>query len=64
MPDRQLQCVVVTPEKAVLDAPADVRARLDPWGPLEEPALELMRRVKARFDPTGTCSPGVFVGGI
>ena len=23
MPDRQLQCVVVTPEKAVLDAPAD-----------------------------------------
>ena len=23
MPERQLQCVVVTPEKAVLDAPAD-----------------------------------------
>lgn len=23
MPDRQLQCVVVTPEKAVLDTPAD-----------------------------------------
>jgi F-type H+-transporting ATPase subunit epsilon len=23
MPDKQLQCVVVTPEKAVLDAPAD-----------------------------------------
>ena len=23
MPDRQLQCVVVTPEKAVLDAPSD-----------------------------------------
>ena len=27
-------------------------------------ALELMRRVKARFDPARTCNPGVFVGGI
>jgi FAD/FMN-containing dehydrogenase len=27
-------------------------------------ALELMRRTKARFDPNGVCSPGVFVGGI
>ena len=26
--------------------------------------LDLMRRVKARFDPTGTCNPGVFAGGI
>ncbi|MGH2895509.1 MAG: hypothetical protein ACRDPM_19895 [Solirubrobacteraceae bacterium] len=23
-----------------------------------------MRRVKARFDPTHTCNPGLFVGGI
>jgi hypothetical protein len=50
----------------VLDAPAEVRASLDPWG-LEGrggAALELMRRTKARFDPNGVCSPGVFVGGI
>ena len=27
-------------------------------------AVELMRRVKARFDPARVCNPGVFVGGI
>jgi glycolate oxidase FAD binding subunit len=48
----------------VLDAPPAVRAALDPWDEPEGPALGLMRRVKARFDPTGTCNPGVFVGGI
>jgi hypothetical protein len=48
----------------VLDAPDHVREQLDPWGSLEERALELMRSVKARFDPTRTCNPGVFVGGI
>jgi glycolate oxidase FAD binding subunit len=49
----------------VLDAPEEVRAALDPWHvPESSPALELMRRTKARFDPNGVCSPGVFVGGI
>lgn len=48
----------------VLDAPASVRERLDPWGPAEPGALELMRRVKERFDPDGRCNPGVYVGGI
>jgi glycolate oxidase FAD binding subunit len=48
----------------VLDAPAAVRAQLDPWDRAEDPALVLMRRVKARFDPTATCNPGIFVGGI
>lgn len=47
----------------VLDAPAEVRAKVDPWGEETGP-VELMRRVKARFDPAGVCSPGVFVGGI
>jgi glycolate oxidase FAD binding subunit len=45
----------------VLDAPADVREKVDVWG---EDALPLMRRVKARFDPHNVCNPGIFVGGI
>ena len=49
----------------VLDAPDDVRAEVDPWGvDPRSGAVELMRRTKARFDPNGVCSPGVFAGGI
>jgi glycolate oxidase FAD binding subunit len=46
----------------VLDAPAGVKAGLDVWGPVR--GLDLMRRVKDRFDPTRALSPGRFVGGI
>ena len=46
----------------VLDAPAPVRDAVDVWGPV--PALDLMRRVKERFDPDHRLSPGRFVGGI
>ncbi len=48
----------------VLDAPEAARTEQDPWGALEPPALELMRSVKARFDPGRTCNPGLFVDGI
>jgi glycolate oxidase FAD binding subunit len=48
----------------LLDAPPELRAAADPWGTRNDPALELMRRVKRRFDPAGVCNPGVFVGGI
>lgn len=49
----------------LLDAPSAIREALDPWGPPPSPpALELMRRVKARFDPAYACNPGVFVAGI
>jgi glycolate oxidase FAD binding subunit len=48
----------------MLDAPADVRERIDVWGAGDAGALDLMRRVKARFDPAGACNPGVFLGGI
>jgi glycolate oxidase FAD binding subunit len=48
----------------LLDAPAALRAEPDPWGTVEAPALALMRSVKRRFDPTATCNPGLFVGGI
>ena len=47
----------------LLDAPADVRAALDPWGDRTGP-VGLMRKVKERFDPAGVCAPGLFVGGI
>ena len=46
----------------VLDAPNEVREKVEVWGEAE--AVPLMRRIKARFDPHGVCSPGIFVGGI
>ena len=46
----------------VLDAPAAVKENVDVWGPI--PALDLMRRIKERFDPERLLSPGRFVGGI
>jgi glycolate dehydrogenase FAD-binding subunit len=48
----------------VLDAPVSLRRSIDPWGTREGPALELMRRIKGRFDPAQVCNPGLFVGGI
>lgn len=46
----------------VLEAPPALLRQLDVWGPT--PALEVMRRLKARFDPHATLNPGRFVGGI
>jgi FAD/FMN-containing dehydrogenase len=48
----------------VLDAPSEVRDKVDVWGATDGPDVELMRRLKASFDPAGICNPGVFVGGI
>jgi glycolate oxidase FAD binding subunit len=48
----------------LLDAPEDLRSRVDPWGPVDPAVAELSRRVKERFDPAGICNPGVFAGGI
>jgi FAD/FMN-containing dehydrogenase len=49
----------------LLDAPPGVRDAVDPWGYSQpDAALALMRRVKARFDPSHACNPGVYVGGI
>lgn len=47
----------------VLDAPEAVRSALDIWDQ-SRASVELARRVKARFDSTETCNPGIFVGGI
>lgn len=46
----------------VQDAPLPLLGRLDVWGPI--PALEVMRRLKAQFDPHGILNPGRFAGGI
>jgi glycolate oxidase FAD binding subunit len=46
----------------VLDAPRDLKAAVDVWGPVR--GLELMRRVKDQFDPDHRLAPGRFVGGI
>jgi glycolate oxidase FAD binding subunit len=61
-----LAALPVNAVKVLLDAPAELRESLDPWdGAAQQPGgLELMRRVKARFDPANACNPGVFVGGI
>jgi glycolate oxidase FAD binding subunit len=48
----------------VLDAPSEVRDKIDVWGATDGPDVELMRRLKANFDPAGVCNPGVFLGGI
>jgi glycolate oxidase FAD binding subunit len=59
-----LERLPATRAAVLLDAPLEVRRARDVWGAREGPALELMRRVKHRFDPAGSCNPGVFVGGI
>jgi glycolate oxidase FAD binding subunit len=41
----------------------EVKAGLDVWGGAGS-GLELMRRIKAAFDPAGALSPGRFVAGI
>lgn len=46
----------------VLTAPTAARDRVDLWGPVD--GLDLMRRVKAQFDPDARFAPGRFVGGI
>src|SRR5262245_26712612 len=46
----------------VLQAPAQVRALVDAWGPVN--GLSLMHRVKDEFDPEHRFAPGRFVGGI
>jgi glycolate oxidase FAD binding subunit len=60
----RLRKVLAPSPCVVLDAPAHVRAHLDPWDHVEDPGVVLMRRVKQRFDPTRTCNPGIYVGGI
>ena len=45
----------------VADGPGALRE--DPWGPPPD-GLDVMRRLKAAFDPAGVLSPGIGVGRI
>ena len=56
------ECTGLGGALVVLDGPAEVKAAVDTWGPV--PALDLMQRVKERFDPERRLAPGRFVGGI
>lgn len=50
---------------AVLEsAPRELRAILDPWGPVDPGVLALLRRTKNQFDPEHRLAPGRFLGGI
>jgi glycolate oxidase FAD binding subunit len=46
----------------VLQAPPEVRDRVDAWGPV--PSGGLMRAVKDQFDPGHRMAPGRMPGGI
>jgi glycolate oxidase FAD binding subunit len=46
----------------VVEAPEGAKRDIDVWGPAR--GLEIMRRLKERFDPDSRMSPGRFVGGI
>jgi glycolate oxidase FAD binding subunit len=48
----------------LLDGPAGLRSDFDPWGPVDAGALQVMRRIKERFDTHRIFRPGAYVGGI
>lgn len=48
---------------SVLTAPASLKQQLDVWG-YSGNAIDVMRRIKAQFDPKNIFSPCRFVGGI
>ena len=48
----------------LLDGPAGLRADFDAWGPVEPGTLQVMRRLKERFDTHRIFRPGAYVGGI
>ena len=55
-------CAGLGGHTTVLRAPAWLKSNLDVWGPV--PGIDLMRRVKEKFDPARRLAPGRFVGGI
>jgi glycolate oxidase FAD binding subunit len=47
----------------LLEAPISVKQNIEPWGYTGN-ALDIMRRLKEKFDPNNMFSPGCFVGEI
>ena len=43
--------------------PPAVKRNIDVWGDTPQ-GIEIMRRIKEKFDPSGILNPGRFVGGI
>jgi glycolate oxidase FAD binding subunit len=60
----ELRAGLAPPEAAVVvrHAPAQVRAAVDLWGPVDPGVRGLMRRVKDQFDPDHRLSPGRLAG--
>jgi len=46
-----------------LEAPRDLKAHADAWGKPGDD-FDLMRHLKAEFDPRNLCNPGRFLGGL
>jgi glycolate oxidase FAD binding subunit len=44
--------------------PRALRVETDPWGPVPEPELAIMRGLKNELDARGVLNPGRFVGGL
>jgi glycolate oxidase FAD binding subunit len=62
VPGVRAACEAAGGSAIVLRAPLEVKKVVDIWGTV--PSIELMKRVKDKFDPTHRLAPGRFVGGI
>jgi glycolate oxidase FAD binding subunit len=47
----------------LLEAPKEIKQQFEPWGYTGN-ALDMMRKLKEKFDPKNIMSPGRFVGGM
>ncbi len=58
--------VTTLPGSLIVEAcPLGVKRQTDVWGPGADPgAVEIMRSIKAKFDPRGVLNPGRFAHGI
>jgi glycolate oxidase FAD binding subunit len=47
----------------IQQAPPSIKSEIDVWGEIGS-SLQMMKKLKSRFDPNGVMNPGRFVGGI